>query len=83
MMEKLFSLEDIDYQHFWGTNEHTLEFIRLIETTPAKVIDTAPAEEFACSMMLEPDLVASLRRKIAVMEAHRRDFLRLYKSYNK
>ncbi|MBQ3581140.1 MAG: PhoH family protein [Bacteroidales bacterium] len=30
MMEKLFSLEDIDYQHFWGTNEHTLEFIRLL-----------------------------------------------------
>lgn len=30
MMEKLFSLDDIDYQHFWGTNEHTLEFVRLI-----------------------------------------------------
>ena len=30
MMEKLFSLDDIDYQHFWGTNEHTLEFIRLL-----------------------------------------------------
>lgn len=30
MMEKLFSLDDIDYQHFWGTNEHTLEFIRIL-----------------------------------------------------
>ena len=30
MMEKLFSLDDIDYQHFWGTNEHTLEFVRLL-----------------------------------------------------
>jgi hypothetical protein len=63
--------------------DNTLELIHLIETTPAKVIETAHAEEFACSMMLEPDLVASLRRKIAIMEAHRRDFLRLYKSYNK
>ena len=63
--------------------DNTLELIHLIEKTPAKVIDTASAEEFTCSMMLEPDLVASLRRKIAVMEAHRRDFLRLYKSYNK
>lgn len=30
MMEKFFSLDDIDYQHFWGTNEHTLEFIRIL-----------------------------------------------------
>ena len=29
-MEKLFSLNDIDYQRFWGANEHTLEFIRLL-----------------------------------------------------
>ena len=63
--------------------DNTLELIRLIDKTPAKVIDTAPSEDFACSMMLEPDLVASLRRKIVVMEAHRRDFLRLFKSYNK
>ena len=63
--------------------DNTLELIHLIEKTPAKVIETASAEQFACSMVLEPDLVASLRRKIAIMEAHRRDFLRLYKSYNK
>ncbi|MBO4752768.1 MAG: PhoH family protein [Bacteroidales bacterium] len=30
MMEKLYSLDDIDYQHFWGTNEQTLEFLRLL-----------------------------------------------------
>ena len=29
-MEKLYSLDDIDYQHFWGTNEQTLEFLRLL-----------------------------------------------------
>ncbi|MBO4587799.1 MAG: PhoH family protein [Bacteroidales bacterium] len=30
MMEKLFSLDDIDYQHFWGTNEHTLDFLKVL-----------------------------------------------------
>lgn len=29
-MEKLFSLDDIDYQHFWGTNEHTLDFLKVL-----------------------------------------------------
>ena len=29
-MEKLYSLEDIDYARFWGTNERTLDFIRLL-----------------------------------------------------
>ena len=29
-MEKLFSLDDIDYRHFWGANDHSLDFIRLL-----------------------------------------------------
>ncbi|MBQ6047554.1 MAG: PhoH family protein [Bacteroidales bacterium] len=29
-MEKLYSLEDIDYARFWGTNERTLDFTRLL-----------------------------------------------------
>lgn len=29
-IEKIISLEDIDYARFWGTNERTLDFIRLI-----------------------------------------------------
>mgnify|MGYP002624609632 CR=1 FL=1 len=29
-MEKIYSLNDIDYQRFWGINNHTLDFIRLL-----------------------------------------------------
>ena len=29
-MEKLYSLEEIDYQRFWGTNDRTLDFVRLL-----------------------------------------------------
>ena len=28
--ERLFSLEDIDYAHFWGQNERMLDFVRLL-----------------------------------------------------
>lgn len=28
--EKIISLEDIDYNHFWGTNERMLDFVRLL-----------------------------------------------------
>ena len=29
-IEKLFSLEDVDYTRFWGTNERLLDFVRLL-----------------------------------------------------
>lgn len=29
-LEKLFSLEDIDCNHFWGNNEKTLDFVRIL-----------------------------------------------------
>ncbi len=29
-LEKLFSLEDIDFNHFWGNNEKTLDFVRIL-----------------------------------------------------
>ena len=29
-MERLFSLEEIDYAHFWGQNERMLDFVRLL-----------------------------------------------------
>ena len=29
-MEKIYSLNDIEYQRFWGVNDHTLDFIRLL-----------------------------------------------------
>ena len=29
-IEKLFSLEEVDYQRFWGTNDRLLDFVRLL-----------------------------------------------------
>ena len=29
-LEKIISLEDIDYVHFWGTNDKVLEFVRIL-----------------------------------------------------
>ena len=29
-IEKLFSLEEIDYARFWGTNDRMLDFVRLL-----------------------------------------------------
>ena len=28
--EKIISLEDIDYNHFWGANERMIDFVRLL-----------------------------------------------------
>ena len=28
--EKIISLEDIDYTHFWGSNDKMLDFVRLL-----------------------------------------------------
>ena len=28
--EKIFSLEEIDYSHFWGQNDRMLEFVKLL-----------------------------------------------------
>ena len=45
----------------------------------------AKSDEFQTVMKLPPKatLIRDLKHKIAVMEQHRRDFLRLYKSYNR
>ena len=29
-LEKIISLEDIDYVHFWGTNDKVLDFVRIL-----------------------------------------------------
>ena len=34
-------------------------------------------------MTYAPNVVENLKKKIAIMENHRRDFTRLYKSYNR
>lgn len=46
------------------------------------VIITAPKKEFEQVLFLGPDLQDQLRHKITIMEDHRRDFLRIWRSRN-
>jgi len=46
------------------------------------VIITAPKKEFEQVLFLGPDLQDQLRHKIQIMEDHRRDFLRIWRSRN-
>jgi hypothetical protein len=63
--------------------DESLELAALIDSTPGRIFDTAPTKELTSVMHFEPDLSASLRKKAEIMENHRRDFLRLYRPYNR
>ena len=65
--------------------DNTLELIDILEASADPVFPYAKTDRFQTVMKLPPKatLVRDLKRKIAIMEAHRRDFLRLYKSYNR
>ena len=65
--------------------DNTLELIGILEASEDPVFPYAGSDRFQTVMKLPPKatLVRDLRRKIAIMEAHRRDFLRLYRSYNR
>ena len=58
------------------------ELADLIDSAPGRIFFTAPKKEWTTVMRFEPDLSASLRKRAVIMENHRRDFLRLYKSKN-
>ena len=61
--------------------DNTLNMIRILDTG-LPVFDLAPTPERQTIMVLGPGIKDDLKRKIAIMEAHRRDFLRLYRSQN-
>lgn len=68
--------------------DNTVEIIEILETAQAKgysVIRTASRDEYTNVMNLPPvdRLIRELRKKIEVMENHRRDCNRLYNIYNK
>ena len=61
------------------------EMIRIVERAADPVVDHAASDAEQTIMRFGPkaSFLRDLRRKVAIMEAHRRDFLRLYKSYNR
>ena len=60
-----------------------LELIDILRGANQPVIHQAESKEFENIMLLGPDLIEQLEKKISIMENHRRDFERLYKSFNK
>ena len=65
--------------------DNTIRMIDILENAKDPVFDHAASDAEQTVMRLGPkaSVIRDLRRRIAVMEAHRRDFLRLYRSYNK
>ena len=63
--------------------DNTHEMIALLESAADPILDLAAKPELQTVMVFGPNVVADLKHKVALMEAHRRDFLRLYKSYNR
>ena len=63
--------------------DNSLELIDILQKAEQPLIAQAASKEFENVMLLGPDLVDQLKKKINIMEDHRRDFERLYKSYNK
>jgi hypothetical protein len=63
--------------------DNTLKIISLIKKHPGKLIITSDLEEGETIMQFGPEILKDLERKIEIMENHRHDFSRLYKSYNK
>lgn len=65
--------------------DNTHLMISILEGARDPLFEHAATDKEQTIMRLGPksSLIRDLRRKVAVMEAHRRDFLRLYKSYNR
>ena len=63
--------------------DNTLEIISLLEQAKEPILQTADTPEFENIMLFGPDIVSQLRKKVAVMEAHRRDVTKLFMAPNK
>ena len=61
--------------------DNTLEIISLIKQDPEVIITVDP--KFKSVMNYGSDIIDELKKKITITENHRRDFERLYKSYNR
>ena len=62
--------------------DNTLEIIRLIEGRERQMLVAAPTPELEDIFLLSPEITSQLRRKIAIMEAHRLDGKRAFVTHN-
>jgi hypothetical protein len=62
--------------------DNSQEMIRLLESAPGPLIETAGTAGDEDIFLLNPDLAGQLRRKIKIMLAHERDYDRLFSRSN-
>jgi hypothetical protein len=62
--------------------DNAVRLKELIESTRAPLLDTAPTPEEETIMRLGPDLPVQLKRKIDIMNAHWRDYDRIFTAPN-
>jgi hypothetical protein len=62
--------------------DNAVRLKELIESTRAPLLDTAPTSEEETIMRLGPDLPGQLKRKIDIMNAHWRDYDRIFTAPN-
>jgi hypothetical protein len=62
--------------------DNTVRLSRLLQSTPQPMLDLAPIAEEETIMRLGPDIVAQLKRKVDLMNAHWRDYDRLFTAPN-
>ncbi len=62
--------------------DNTVRLSRLLQSTPQPLLDLAPVAGEETIMRLGPDLVAQLKHKVDLMNAHWRDYDRLFTAPN-
>ena len=62
--------------------DNTLEIIRLIEGRERQMLVTAPTPDLEDIFLLSPQITDQLHHKIAIMEAHRLDGKRAFRTHN-
>lgn len=60
----------------------TVRLMRLLQSTPEPILDLAPTADEETIMRLGPNIVAQLKRKIDIMNAHWMDYDRLFTAPN-
>lgn len=63
--------------------DNTYAIIKLLEEAKTNILNLAPTKALQSVMQLGPDIKNDLLKKIRIMENHKKDFERLFKSYNR
>lgn len=63
--------------------DNTYEIIKILDEAKTNILNCTPTEEQETIMRFGPDIKNDLLKKVDIMERHKLEFERLFKSYNK